>query len=429
LISQSIAQVSIPDQQVEKEMMFQLKFMKLMLQVGADIDSEVGSDQKIFNQPAKMTELLKKKLVVYHQFFESSLQIPEAKKSEFKKYFLALKWENIVSVFKKSHMGMEVFFKKKGPGVAIAIMLGFVCKFTIPVILSSMGLGHIIPYVILLPYPILFSFIPGQLNKLKVKKALIDDLGGKAQTDAYFQQQAMTLKAMHSKSPNDFLIPISETNDLTESAVLERSSIKNGLLEKLGFHKDNLNLKSIKKFISDYNASDDYIEWVTTTKTLDNDLKAILLTSHIFSIGDKDLESIFKKQFSTNITILRKSSHWDSILDWTQDIVKARDFEEMLAKLEQAPQEMTPKELAIIWEEMLLPEFVVNFHMDYSAERAMYADFDVLKAKLNLSSSQSFDLKTRNEIFTYLKKAKGGNHFGGCSNSPAKIAQYLLKGL
>lgn len=427
MISQTLAQGVVPDQQIEKDLVFQLKFMKLMLQVGEDIDREIGSDQKIFNQPAKMTELLKKKLVVYHKFFESSLQIPESKKMEFKKYFLALKWEKIVLILKKSHMGMEIFFKKKGPGVAIAIILGFVCKFTIPVILSSMGLSHIIPYVILLPYPIMFSFIPGQLNKLKVKKALTDELGGSVQVAAYFQQQEMTLKALHTKSPSDFIIPISEANNLVENAILEKSTVKNIFLEKLGFHKEKLNFKSIKKFLIENHVNDDYVEWVISTKSLDNDLKGILITTHLFSLGDKELESAFKNQFSANILTLKKNSHWDSILAWTQDMTKVHEFDEMLTKLEQAPEEITPKELALIWEEMLLPEYTVNFHMNYSEERSLYVEFDVLKAKLNLSSSNSFDFKTKNEIFTYLKKIKGGSHFEGCHNPPAKIAKFLIK--
>lgn len=434
LSAQAIAQESLVPAmnslegiRLEAELKEEAEFIKLMLQVGEQIDREASPTEEIFNNPQKMAKILQSKMEIYHHYFEQSLKIPAEKKGIFKKYFLALKWENIVPVFKKAHMGMEVFFKKKGPGVAIAIMAGFAAKFSLVYILTSVGLAKFIPILALIPLPVYFSFIPSYLNKLKVKKMLIEELGGEIQAESYLKQEKNLLKHLHMKGPNDLLLPIAEEGALIKSVVIQKETLKTSVLERLGFNKDALNLNTMQTFLAENNISDPYLDWIKTAEHIDKEMKVSLMVNHIFSMGNKSVEESFQNQFSEKILLLKGNKNWEEALNWMQDMKKAQSLDEIISKVDETPASLHPKEVAIIWETYLLPEYIENFHIGYTKERAMFTEFESLKALLNTTESSSLDEGTKNKIFTYLKKVSNGDKFHGCENTPMKINQYLLR--
>ncbi|MGZ3809755.1 MAG: hypothetical protein ACXVCE_16855, partial [Bacteriovorax sp.] len=179
---------------LEKEFRLRAEFISVMIQAGEDIDRNVKVDKAIFDQPEKMMTLLQEKILVYHRFYEEALQIPTEKKEIFKKGFQSLNWEKISAIFKKTHIGVEIFFKRKGFGLGIAIMAGFLCEYLVPAILIHIGLAHLIPLSMMTPWSTVYSFVPGGIQKTKIRKMLNEALGGKAQVEAYLEQEDMLLK-------------------------------------------------------------------------------------------------------------------------------------------------------------------------------------------------------------------------------------------
>lgn len=411
---------------LEKEFKMQADFIKLMLQVGEQIDHETQNDTNLFNKPEKMNTLLQEKILIYHQFFEQALQIPNEKKSIFKKAILALQWDNVIPLMKKSRVGVEVFFKKKGAGVAVAFLIGHVCKFIVPVILTNIGLGYLAAMVALFPFAITYALIPGYLNKIKIKKMITEELGGKAQFEAYQKQEESVFKKMHMRDPSDFIIPIKEDETSVQGLLLQKETWKNSFFQKLGFNKKALNFESMESFLSTNSISDPYIDWILSEEKMDKTVKTIMISSHLFALKDSAIEEKFQMQFSESILSLKGNPNWREVWSWTNEMMEVKSINEAMVKINEAPGTLNPKEVAVIWENFLLPEYTKNFSLSYSEGRTMYTSFGVLKAKLNTSTSDTLDEKVKNEIFIYFKKIVEGKKFGGCQNSPLQINKFLL---
>ncbi|MBC7429116.1 MAG: hypothetical protein H7336_10920 [Bacteriovorax sp.] len=433
LINQSMAQ-QIPVAEMsaadvvamEKEFKMQADFIKLMLQVGEQIDHETQNDKDLFNKPEKLSGLLQEKILIYHEFFEKNLQIPNEKKSIFKKAVLAMQWDNIIPLMKKSRVGMEVFFKKKGPGFAAAFILGDVFKVVIPMILTNIGLAYLATIVALFPFTVAFSFIPSYISKIQLKKVLIQELGGKIQFEAYQKQEDAVFKNMHMKDPTDFIFPIKEEEGVVEGLLLKKETWKNYFYSKLGFNKKSLNFQSMQKFLTANSISDPYLDWILSEEKMDKTMKTFMITNHLFALKDISIKEKFQLQFSESILTLKGNPNWKEVWVWTKEMMEVKSIEEAMTKINEAPNSLHPKEVAIIWENFLLPEYTQKFDLSYSEGRLMNTSFGVLKAKLNMSPSDSLNERIKNDIFTYFKKIVEGKKFGGCQNSSLQINKFLL---
>ena len=415
--------------QLEEEMKLRADFISLMLRVGDDIEKNSNISSDLFNRPEKMVTLLEEKMAVYESFYEKGLMIPLEKKEVFKKTFLAINWEKVIPLLKKAHIGVEIFFKRKGFGLGIAVLAGMLCEYLVPVTLIHVGLPHLIPFSMMTPWSTLYSFIPGYIQKNKIRNMLTETLGGKAQVLAYEKQQENVFKVLHMHNPHDLLYPVGEVDGMTKVVVIRSQTLKETFFRLLGYRKDALSLVTVKKFLSDNSISDPYLEWILENENMNKDIKVGVISSHILSVGSPDVVENFQKIFSESILTLKNESNWEESWNWLQEMKKATSLNELFKKIKETPTNMNPKEVAIIWEEMLLPEYAVKFNLNYSESRRMYDQFNVLKAQLNTTNSLTIDTKTKNDIYFYLKKISAGKSFGGCKNSPLQVEKFLLSTL
>lgn len=435
LVESSFAEVSsfpvgnIEEESVKLESEFSQRadFINIMLQVGEEIDRKINLDKEIFDRPEKMTALLEEKILVYHSFYEKTLQIPNEKKGIFKKFFLSLNWKKIVPAFRKAHIGVEVFFKKKGLGLGIALMAGFLCEYLVPAILVNIGLPQLIPLSMMTPWSIMYSFIPEKIQKLKIRKMLTEALGGKSQVEAYMRQQETFLKLLHKQSPDEFIFPISESAGQIRSIVIQKETWLTGLLQRLGVKDSSLTYTSVQKFLMENNISDPYVTWIIENESIDRNTKVGLITSHILNLKDSTIEENFQKTFSEKILLLKNNENWEEAWNWTLEMKKVKSLDELVAKINEIPSSIHPKEFSMIWENMLLPDYAINLNLNYIEARQMFDQFEVLKAKLMTSESALLDESIKNEIFIYLKTITHGKKFKGCQNGLVRINQFLLE--
>ena len=406
-------------------------FISLMMRVGEDIDKNGNLEANLFDHPDKITKLLEEKMLVYEAFYEKGLMVPMEKKQIFKKMFLSLRWDKILPLLKKAHLGIEVFFKKRGFGIGIAVLAGVLCEYLVPVTLVNLGLAHLIPFSMMTPWTTMYTFIPGYLNKLQTRKTLVETLGGKIQTEAFLKQQSELLKTLHMHSPNDLIFPIenSEVDGVIKNVVVQNQSFKGKILQRMGWKKEALTLGSVSKFISDNSIEDPYITWLLENPNLDKDIKTGMISSHLFNLGSGEIEEKFQKAFADNIILLKNQTEWDDAWTWVQMMKKVKNVDELLVKIKDAPTSLHPKELAILWENIFLPDYAIRFDLTYSESRRAFDLFTSMKAKLMTSESEYIDDQVRNELFMYLKKISLGRSFKGCQNVPEQIAKYLLKGI
>jgi hypothetical protein len=139
-----------------------------------------------------------------------------------------------------------------------------------------------------------------------------------------------------------------------------------------------------------------------------------------------DIEK-FELKFKDQFLKLKSNNHWEEVWQWTKKMKRMRNINDVLAGIDQLPKDIKPLEIATIWEDILLPEYIKYLDLSYSEARIMFNHFEVLKAKLHHLPNDGIEEKYRNEIFTYLKKIIGGKQFRGCKNSSGAITKYLLK--
>ncbi|MFA6236277.1 MAG: hypothetical protein WC635_03030 [Bacteriovorax sp.] len=426
----SVAKLSKGEEELadlESELRLRTNFISLMLQVGNDIDQDPKITNAIFNQPLQVSVLLQEKMKIYQKFYVEALNIPAAQKEIFKKTFLSLNWSKIIPIFKKTHIGIEVFFKKNGFGLGLAIMAGVLCEYVVPFVLYHIGLPHLIPVSLMVPWSTIYSFIPGIIHKLKIRNMLNESLGGKVQVQAYLKQQEILMKALHMQSPNDLIFPIGEIDGMVKSLVVPKVTWKVKLLQKIGFQKNSFGFDEMTKFLSANSISDPYVNWILENNRITKEEKTAFIAGHLLSLNDENITAKINQSFSENIITIKNSNHWEESWAWMQEMKKVKSLDELVGKIIDSPSDITTKEIAIIWEQILLPEYAVKFDLSYMEARRMFDNFEVLKARLRMKEDSVFDDSMKNEIIHYIKKITGQKSFSQCRSTPKQIAQFLLR--
>ncbi len=418
-------------EKLNADLKLKLEFTHVMLKAGEDLDikieKEIGIDKNPFDHPEKLSKLLNEEVGVYRSFFEKSLNIPKEKIGFFREVFNRIDWSKIIPMLKKAHLGIEVFFKKKGFGIGLAVMAGIMCEYLVPVTLIHLGLANLIPFSVMTPWSVMYSFIPGVIQKRKINSMLVESLGSQEKVMAYNKQQEEMSKLLHLSSPDDFLLPIRDLGDEVQSITIHQEAWWKRILPDFGFESKYLNDKTLRQFLEDNNVDEPYINWIQKNSSLDKNTKIVLIVNHLFSKGDSSIEQKFLEQFSDQLINLKTNPRWEETWNWVQNMKKIRKMSEVLKGIDQLPEETTPKEIAVLWEDILLPEYIQHLDLNYGEARNMVDQFEVLKAKLYLLPNEGIKEQTRGEIFSFLKKIIAGKNFKGCKNGPDKIVKYLLK--
>jgi hypothetical protein len=416
---------------IDSELKLKVEFTHLMQKVSHDLDLKISKEFKPsenpFDQPEKLTRLLKEESVIFRTHYEETLHLPKESASKFRFLFDHLDWGKIVPFMKRAHLGIEVFFKRKGLGIGIAVMAGVFCEYMVPAALIHLNLAHFIPISMITPWATIYSFVPGIIQKAKINSMLLENLGSKSAVEAYKVQQKEMSAALKLLSPDDLMLPVRDSEGEIESVIIHHDTRWKKIISKIGFENDFLNLINLKKFISENNISDSYINWILEHKKLSNESRISLIVLHLYTLDNQgDIEK-FELKFKDQFLKLKSNNHWEEVWQWTKKMKRMRNINDVLAGIDQLPKDIKPLEIATIWEDILLPEYIKYLDLSYSEARIMFNHFEVLKAKLHHLPNDGIEEKYRNEIFTYLKKIIGGKQFRGCKNSSGAITKYLLK--
>ncbi len=411
--------------ELENELKLKIEFTRLMYSASIDISQDLTVKDLEENNPQIRT-ILKNTLEKYHHFFETKLEIPSDKKNIFKKMLTGLSYEKIISLIKKTTLHIEVIFKRKGIGLGIAMVAGILSEYLVPIILVNIGLAKLIPLSMMTPWTLIYSIIPNKINKFLINKELEDILGGKNNVKAYFAQQKEVLKKLNLKNSSEYLAPIKSNSDnIILNLKLESKPLWKKLLSKFGAFNNGLELESILSFIKEENLNSSYIDYLLNSETIEDNSKKILLVNHIFSVDNLEIENKFISKFHSHLVLVHSSKNYDAHWKWANEMLKKKTIEDVIKGIDQTPKTMTAKELALIWDEILIPEYLKYLDLSFFEAREMIKEFEIVKAKLILlNENQIVEAKTQ-EVYTFLKKIVSGKSFKGCKNTPSKILNYL----
>lgn len=408
-----------------KEIDLKTEFTRIIIEAGLRIDRE--NPNLDFNNEKKINELIQNEIKNFGNFYLDKLQIPKEKHNQFKSIFSNLKWDQIKTIFKKAHLGIEFVFKKRGFGIGIAIMCGMLSEYLVPFALINIGLAKLIPLSMMTPWSVIYSFVPNLANKIKIQNMLLDTLGSKEKVKAYLAQQDEIYQALKVSGPSDLIIPIKNMNQELEYLVVNQHPWWRSVLSKIGFKPDGISLNEIISFLEENQAMNLYTNNIIEDANLSNFEKINLLTEEIFSKNASPLTDKFRITFSNSINKLNiKNDQWESIWEWALKAKKVSSLEELKNLTKQIPDTMSAYHLALIWEQILLPEYVKKMDLNFATSRKLVTEFDLYKTKLNLKGSNAVNDEIIHETFTYINKVVEGHHFKGCHNNSQKIMTYLL---
>jgi hypothetical protein len=420
---------SFADEGLKAEYRFSLEFTNVILQIGHEIERE-NPDITNFEDidKVKFEKIFKEKIDTYAKFYADSLEVPPSKKNIFLEPFRAMKVSNVWELFQVSFKKVKVLFKRKGFGVAIAVMMGMISDYVVPGILINIGLPQLIPISAMTPWSMMYSTIPGSVEKLVVKRKIINALGSKEKYLQYRDHLETVQKELRLKNPDNFLFPLRQLGDETEVVVVARKTWVKSMMGKLGFFQDSVSYQSLLRFMVGNGITNDYVQYVMTLK-VDRKVKTTLLIQHILSSDDEKLKLSFRKTYSKQIFKLKTRDQWAGLMDWTRNMMDAGNIDEMNKLMNKVPDQMDSREITALWEHMILPRYAEEFDIDYVEYRKLVRNFEAMKARLNEEVDKSFKEAGRDLFFNYFSKSFNGSSIGGCSRTHYQVLKALVEAL
>ena len=407
------------------ELDLKTEFTRIIIEAGLRIDRE--NPNLNFNDDKKINQLIQTEIKNFGNFYLTKLQIPKEKHNQFKAIFINLKWDQVKTLIKKAHLGIEFVFKKRGFGIGIAIMCGMLSEYLVPFALINIGLAKLIPLSMMTPWSLIYSFVPNLANKMKIQNMLVETLGDKEKVKAYLAQQDEIYQILKVSGPSDLIIPLKDMNRELEYLVVNQHPWWRSVLSKIGFKPDGISLNEVVNFLEINQALNSYTNSIIEDGNLSNFEKINLLTEEIFAKNDSGLADKFRLSFSNSINqVVRKDGDWELIWEWTLKARKVNSLAELKVLTKQIPDQMSAYHLALIWEQILLPEYVKKMDLNFTTSRKLVTDFELYKTKLNLKGTNAVNDELIHETLTYINKVVEGHHFNGCHNNVQKIMTFLL---
>jgi len=414
---------------LKKEYQFSLDFTNVILQVGHEIEREnpgINSFEEI--DKVKFEKIFKEKIDIYAKFYADSLELPPSKKSIFLEPFRAMKVSNIWELFQVSFKKVRVLFKRKGFGVAIAVMMGMISDYVVPGILINMGLPQLIPVSAMTPWSVMYSTIPGTLEKLVVKRKIVKALGSKEKYLQYRDHLERVQKELRLKNPDNFLFPMRQLGEETEVIVVARNTWVKSMMGKLGFFQDSVSYQSLLRFMVGNGITNDYVQYVMTLR-VDRQVKTTLLIQHILNSDDDNLKLSFRKKFSKQIFKLKTRDQWAGLMDWTKKMMEVDKVEDMMKLMNQVPDQLDSREIVALWEHIILPRYAEEFDMKYIEYRKLVRNFEAMKSTLNEELDKSFKEAGKDLFFNYFSRSFTSSSIGSCSRSHDQVLKALVEAL
>lgn len=397
---------------------------KLMIEVADSVDQKIERDPSLLKDDQKLGLVIKEEAKKYRDFYEKILPIPEDKKTIYQKSFETIKFENLAPLFKKSLIGAEIFFKKKGIGVAIAIMLGKAVKFSLIYLTVQLQMPHLTPFIMSIPWSAISSNVPVMLQKRKINQKIAESLGGNDAYKAYRAQEEFFIKNLKIMNVEDFLIPLDINAEHQTIAVkINYSTIFKKIMGILKIDQKNLNLSTLKTFIKENNIESQYYQWILKNRKITDDMKLTLIITDMYE-SDLDHFSKLKLKFSKHFITFSQNFNWDEIFQWTKEMQSKKTIAEIREGIKNIPSKITPRELGYIWTDVLAPYYIENLNMSYEEARNLVLEVESYRARLTMINTNELDNEV-DELTDHFLKKVFGNLTSTCHRSPKTVLKIL----
>lgn len=421
---------------LEESVAFEMKFHNLLLNISNEIDRDLDGVAPELIEERNMDEILRRTVGQFSDFYENSNLIPKTNWQKIKKVLNSdISHKKIMQLFKNVNIGAEVFFKKHGVGISIAILLGYVCDFLVLSIAGGLGLKTLMGLSPFIPYSFAFSLIPNTYRHLQVKYKLIKKLGGKKAYHAYRQQIKLTAKELHLGDPyrvifpsHNYLVPIRTVGDVVESAVIPKSAKFAGLAGKMGIDIKSLNYKSLILFLTTNNISNERLRSIRKNKTLSNWQKTAAIIDNLVFTQDDEMVIKLKKRFSSSFIEVKNLKYWKDLRPWTHRMSQLSSMDDIKKLLKEIPEFVDTREVMILWKRLILPQYAESMNINYFQYRRLIEDADILEGKARAFGGP-WNEEFHQEFLETISRGLRSVHFSKCPNKHETVLLHLIRGL
>lgn len=421
----------IGTQALERELIsdldLRLKLNSLIIEVANQIDRE-HPGLNPWQDGGKLAEIFRDKSKVFADFYlERMSSLAPEKKNLFQKSWQSIKWENIVDLFKRTTLGVQTLFKRKGFGIAIAVLLGFLSDYTIPIILSNIGAPWLIPISAVMPYQLLYSMLPQKVIELQIRFKVQRSLGGQKAYRAYMHQERATREALKKMRDDTILIPIVDSgSSQVEALSVRQTNWFKSYLNRIGFNDSQFSLSTLKRFIDKNNIRDDYIARTMQHPRLKRWQKAALIATHLQESMDEELKIAFRERFDKSFTQLKSFAPWDGFEAWTKELLKAKSIERINELFHEVPRG-TPTRLVLeVWQDIILPHYASQTSLNYFAYRKLVEDFASTRAVIITNGNEAWGLAAHQALIRYVGQSLDDKAFKKCQNNGQQVLRFLI---
>ena len=407
---------------------FASNYANVIIQISNEIEQERPHLQLHKMDRQTFEKIFTEKVSRFVEAYDEALDIPSAKKQVFKNMIKYLNLKTLYDLFVKTIKSGRVFFRKKSLGIALAVLMGVTCEYLVPIILIQSGLGMVAPISPFVPWSMTFMRVPNILEKLNMKRRLVNALGSKIDYLDYMDHINMMKSQLKLESPEHFLFPVQMTNEGTEVIVGTRTSVMRNLLGKLGFFQDSISFESLLRFNLLHNPLDPYVRYVSLMDA-SRDIKTSLIAQHIIKNGSDELKLLFRKKFSAHLFTVKGAETWSGMFDWTKRAMDIKDYNQLLKMIKEMPAEIDVREVFGIYENILLPKYAENFDIGYVEYRKLSQTFQAMKARVLKSGDLNFHVENRAEFIKYLNLSLKAKRLSPCTNSHNQVLNFLLRSI
>ncbi len=414
------------DQELLGQLDLRLKLNSLILEVAAQIDREHPALTPWMPED-RITAVFKEKAKHYAEFYLARIDnLGPQQKSVFLRAFEKIQWHNIVKLWKQSSLGIQTMFKRKGFGIAIAIILGLVSEYMVPLILTNLNLHWLLPIAPFIPYQVIYSLVPKKIIDLRIRLKLSRSLGGHRAYQAYMHQEKLVRANLKKMKVDDLLLPLGENLHATEVVSLGHSRWFKSLIQRFGFNDSTFTYTTLRSFMRENEIHDDYIKMIVEHPRMKDWQKAALITPHLFETLEEEKLTLFRERFDKSILQLRSLSPWEGFEKWTGDLLRAKSVAEINQLLLEVPPGTPSRLILDVWDKIVLPKYASHTKFNYFHYRRLVEDFSVMRAEILNNAQEGWNLSVHQKFLHYLGTSVGDKAFTDCQNSGQQVLRFLL---
>jgi hypothetical protein len=410
------------------ELKVRMEFMDAMLKSADRLDREFQMPFHAIDDQI-MEKVLKREVDALITLQGQSISVPRNIIERFLKRLSRLNWREITRALKHSYIGVETFFRRKGPGIAIAVLAGFVVEYTMPIFLVSIGHPGLIPVSLSTPWGTMFSTIPEFLHRLHLRAEITRALGGKQAYKAYRAQVKMAETEFSLLKPKQLLIPLLTNEEgKTELLVLPKGGWWRTILQRLGLMPTSFSYVTLEIFLIENGLENEYTLAIKALPGLDANTKAALIISHLAQNQKPEIFDKLTKRFSRHFASTISNPDWERLWPWVSEMRKKQNLDEILEGLSKLPEGTSTLELSLLWEKILLPHYAEKSWAHQTGVKRLYDQFASLQALHNSEQSltREFDTRALSRFRAYLSNS-WDRSYNTCIQTPAQVLGQMLR--